>query len=65
MHLCFGNYGGQTIQQGTGTRCIEFLNGLHADHLVLELAHRPAADLDALKDLDPRIGSASAWWTSR
>ena len=24
--------------------------------LVLELAHRPQADLDALKDLDPRIG---------
>lgn len=35
---------------------LEFLNRLRADHLVLELAHRPASDLDALKALDPRLG---------
>lgn len=34
---------------------IGFLNRLHADHLVLELAHRPVSDLQALKDLDPRL----------
>ena len=56
VHFCFGNYGGQTIQQGTWTDLIAFLNSLHADHLVLELAHRPVSDLDALKDLDPRMG---------
>ena len=56
VHFCFGNYGGQTIQQGTWTDLIAFLNSLHADHLVLELAHRPVSDLDALKELDPRIG---------
>ena len=56
VHFCFGNYGGQTIQQGTWDTLIAFLNSLHADHLVLELAHRPAADLEALKQLDPRIG---------
>jgi 5-methyltetrahydropteroyltriglutamate--homocysteine methyltransferase len=26
------------------------------DHLVLELAHRPSSDLDALRELEPRIG---------
>lgn len=56
VHFCFGNYGGQTIQSGTWTALIGFLNSLRVDHLVLELAHRPASDLDALRDLDPRIG---------
>lgn len=56
VHFCFGNYGGQTIQSGEWKPLIEFLNSLHADHLVLELAHRPESDLDALKDLDPKIG---------
>ena len=35
---------------------IAFLTSLHTDHLVLELAHRTVSDLDALRDLDPRIG---------
>ncbi len=55
VHLCFGNYGGQIIQKGSWERIIAFLNALHCDHLVLELAHRPESDLDALKDADPRI----------
>ncbi len=55
VHFCFGNYGGQTIQTGTWQALLNFLNELDTDHLVLELAHRPQADLDALKDLDPRI----------
>ena len=56
VHFCFGNYGGQTIQSGEWKPLIQFLNSLHADHLVLELAHRPESDLDALKELDPKIG---------
>ena len=56
VHFCFGNYGGQTIQRGTWTALISFLNSLKVDHLVLELAHRPSTDLEALKELDPRIG---------
>jgi 5-methyltetrahydropteroyltriglutamate--homocysteine methyltransferase len=56
VHFCFGNYGGQTIQRGAWQPLLDFLNALRTDHLVLELAHRPAADLDALKDLDPKIG---------
>lgn len=55
VHFCFGNYGGQVIQGGKWESLIGFLNELHADHLVLELAHRPDADLNALKDVDPRI----------
>jgi 5-methyltetrahydropteroyltriglutamate--homocysteine methyltransferase len=56
VHFCFGNYGGQTIQKGTWSALISFLNSLHADHLLLELAHRPLEDLDALKEVDKRIG---------
>ncbi|MCC5842998.1 MAG: cobalamin-independent methionine synthase II family protein [Verrucomicrobia bacterium] len=55
VHFCFGNYGGQTIQGGEWKALVDFLNGLHTDHLVLELAHRPDADLQALKDIDKRI----------
>jgi len=56
VHFCFGNYGGQTVQRGTWVALLSFLNSLKADHLVLELAHRPPSDLEALRDLDPRIG---------
>ena len=55
VHFCFGNYGGQTIQSGTWKALHAFLNELHCDHLVLELAHRPDDDLEALKEIDPRI----------
>jgi 5-methyltetrahydropteroyltriglutamate--homocysteine methyltransferase len=56
VHLCFGNYGGQTIQQGTWAALLAFLNRLHADHLVLEVAHRPPSDLEALRGVETRIG---------
>ncbi|MDI1336895.1 MAG: hypothetical protein PSU94_12000 [Lacunisphaera sp.] len=55
VHFCFGNYGGQTIQAGKWAALIKFLNALHCDHLVLELAHRPKADIDALKQIDKSI----------
>jgi 5-methyltetrahydropteroyltriglutamate--homocysteine methyltransferase len=55
VHLCFGNYGGQIIQKGEWRALTDFLNRLHVDHLVLEMAHRSPADLDALKDVDSRI----------
>ncbi len=55
VHLCFGNYGGQTIQKGTWAKLIAFLNALEVNHLVLELAHRPADDLHALKEVKPSI----------
>ena len=54
VHFCFGNYGGQTIQRGEWKPLIEFLNRLHTDHLVLEVAHRPPGDLEALREVDPK-----------
>lgn len=56
VHICFGNYGGQTIQKGTWAALLAFMNRLRADHLVLEFAHRGYAELEYFKDLDPRIG---------
>ncbi len=55
VHLCFGNYGGQTIQSGTWEALLAFLNALRTDHVVLELAHRPTDDLEALGQVDDRI----------
>jgi 5-methyltetrahydropteroyltriglutamate--homocysteine methyltransferase len=55
VHFCFGNYGGQAIQSGSWKALHKFLNALHTDHLVLELAHRPASDIAALAGIDPRI----------
>jgi 5-methyltetrahydropteroyltriglutamate--homocysteine methyltransferase len=55
VHLCFGNYGGQTIQKGEWRALTDFLNALHVDHLVLEMAHRPASDLEAMKDVNSKI----------
>jgi 5-methyltetrahydropteroyltriglutamate--homocysteine methyltransferase len=56
LHLCFGNYGGQTIQKGTWVRLIEFMNRLRADHFVLEMARRSTEELAALRELDSRFG---------
>jgi 5-methyltetrahydropteroyltriglutamate--homocysteine methyltransferase len=55
VHLCFGNYGGQTIQHGEWRGLIGFLNSLHVDHLILEMAHRLPDDLAALRDVESRI----------
>ncbi len=55
VHLCFGNYGGQTVQKGEWRALVDFLNRLHVDHLVLEMAHRAESELEALKDVDPRF----------
>ena len=51
VHLCFGNYGGQSIQAGTWAKLIAFLDALEASHVLLECAHRPEADLQALRDV--------------
>jgi len=55
VHFCFGNYGGQSIQKGDWKPLVDFLNSLKTDHLVLELAHRPDSDLDAIAQIDSRI----------
>jgi 5-methyltetrahydropteroyltriglutamate--homocysteine methyltransferase len=56
VHLCFGNYGGQSIQKGTWQKLIDYLNALHVDHIVMETAHRPPEELAAFRDLRPEIG---------
>jgi len=56
VHLCFGNYGGQTIQEGTYEKLVDFLNSLEADHLVLEIARRPAEELVMLKQVKDSLG---------
>ena len=56
VHLCFGNYGGQTIQKGTYDQLVEFLNALEADHVVLELARRPESELAMLRDVKKSLG---------
>jgi 5-methyltetrahydropteroyltriglutamate--homocysteine methyltransferase len=57
VHMCFGNYGGQSIQDGTWQKLIGFINRLHCDHVLVEMAFRGYDELKYFKDgLDPRIG---------
>jgi len=56
VHLCFGNYGGQSIQRGGWDRLMDYLNALHVDHIVMENAHRPAEELAVFRGLRPEIG---------
>jgi 5-methyltetrahydropteroyltriglutamate--homocysteine methyltransferase len=56
VHLCFGNYGGQTIQKGGWAMLLDYLNALRVDHIVMETAHRPAEELSVFKALRPEIG---------
>lgn len=56
VHVCFGNYGGQSIQKGFWANLMPFFNGLKANHLVLEFARRGYDELDAFRELDPKIG---------
>jgi 5-methyltetrahydropteroyltriglutamate--homocysteine methyltransferase len=56
VHVCFGNYGGQSIQQGLWKDLLPYLNALRCDHVVLEFAFRGYNELEHLRDgLDPRI----------
>lgn len=56
VHLCFGNYGGQSIQRGGWDRLLGYLNALEVDHIVMENAHRPAGELAVFRELRPAIG---------
>lgn len=56
VHLCFGNYGGQSIQKGTWGKLITYLNALHVDHIVMETAHRSPEELAVFRELRPEIG---------
>src|SRR5512132_2759344 len=56
VHLCFGNYGGQSIQKGGWDKLLDYLNALRADHVVMEVAHRPPEELAVFKGLRRDIG---------
>lgn len=56
VHLCFGNFGGQMIQQGDYRKLIEFVNALRCDHVVAETTRRTQKEIESLKDVDDRIG---------
>jgi 5-methyltetrahydropteroyltriglutamate--homocysteine methyltransferase len=56
VHLCFGNYGGQTIQRGFFRALLPFFTALTCDHLVLEFARRGYDELEVFKDVKPSIG---------
>jgi 5-methyltetrahydropteroyltriglutamate--homocysteine methyltransferase len=56
VHICFGNYGGQSVQKGFWKDLLPFLNGLKVNHLVLEFARRGYDELEVFKDLGPKIG---------
>ncbi len=56
VHLCFGNYGGQSIQKGTWAKLLDYLNALQVDHVVMETAHRPPEELAVFKELRREIG---------
>jgi 5-methyltetrahydropteroyltriglutamate--homocysteine methyltransferase len=56
VHLCFGNYGGQSIQKGAWAKLLDYLNALKVDHIVMETAHRPPEELAVFKGLRKDIG---------
>ena len=56
VHLCFGNYGGQRVQSGTWRALVPYLNALHCDFVLLEIARMGYQVLDELQDLNPAIG---------
>jgi 5-methyltetrahydropteroyltriglutamate--homocysteine methyltransferase len=56
IHVCFGNYAGQSVQKGFWWDLMPFFNQLAAHHLVLEFARRGYDEIEAFRDLDQRIG---------
>ncbi len=56
VHMCFGNYGGQSIQRGTWQALVGYINRLRTDHMVLEFAFRGYDETRYLCDVRPEIG---------
>ena len=52
VHVCFGNYGGRSIQKGTWAALAPFFNVVRADYFVLEFARRGYGELEALRVVD-------------
>ncbi|MBI1387745.1 MAG: methionine synthase [bacterium] len=56
LHICFGNYGGQSVQRGQWKNLVAFINRLDVDFLVLEFARRGYDELADLNDIKPEVG---------
>lgn len=56
VHVCFGNYGAQRVHEGSWESLLGYLDALHADVLLLELARREGPDLRIFRGLGPRLG---------
>lgn len=55
VHVCFGNYGGQTVQHGTWQELVPYLAALRADHLVLEFKRWGIEQAACLKDVPESV----------
>lgn len=55
VHLCFGNFGGQRIQQGDYGSLLDFFDALECDHLVLETTRRPMEEIRLLRAVKPEV----------
>jgi 5-methyltetrahydropteroyltriglutamate--homocysteine methyltransferase len=56
VHVCFGNYAGQTVQSGQWQALLPFLSSLRADHLVLEFKRWGIDQVGHLRDLPEHLG---------
>ncbi len=56
LHLCFGNYGGQSIQSGIWENLLPYLDSLNCDFFLLEFARRGYGEIEVLRDLAPGKG---------
>ena len=56
LHMCWGNYGGQSIHKGQWKKLVGFINALQIDHVLLEIAFRGPEELEHFKELRPEIG---------
>jgi 5-methyltetrahydropteroyltriglutamate--homocysteine methyltransferase len=56
VHVCFGNYGGQRVHAAGWDGLLAFLESLHADVLLLELARAGGPDVSLFRGLAGRLG---------
>ena len=56
VHLCFGNYGGQIVQNGTWEQLIAISTRCTPTMSCSSCAHRPPEELAVFQDLRPEIG---------
>ena len=55
VHLCFGNFVGQRVQQGDYGHLVDFFNRLSCSNLVLETTRRPLEEIQLLREVKPEM----------